>query len=215
MPVTEAEWLTCTDPQPMLQFLRGKVSDRKLRLFAVACCRRIWHLLTDERSRNAVDVAEGFADGKRSDDEMKRAATESLAVLESTNASAPRAARWTAIYNPASLCGCINTALVRNLRGQILREPAILADPDQTAILRDIFGRQCFRSVHVTAASHSATVKTIAIAIYEDRAFDRLPFLADALEEAGCMDAEILNHCRQPGEHWRGCWVVDLILGKQ
>jgi hypothetical protein len=55
----------------------------------------------------------------------------------------------------------------------------------------------------------------MARTIYEDRRFEFLPFLADALEEAGCTDASILNHCREPGEHVRGCWLLDLILGKE
>ena len=60
----------------------------------------------------------------------------------------------------------------------------------------------------------TSTVLTLAEGIYADRAFDRLPLLADALEEAGCADAEILRHCRKPGEHVRGCWLLDLLLGK-
>ncbi len=58
------------------------------------------------------------------------------------------------------------------------------------------------------------TVVSLADALYRDRAFDRLPILADALEEAGCTNADVLLHCRQPAEHVRGCWVVDLVLGK-
>jgi len=54
----------------------------------------------------------------------------------------------------------------------------------------------------------------IAQAIYDERDFDRLPILADALEDAGCDNTDLLNHCRQPGDHVRGCWAVDLVLGK-
>ena len=63
-------------------------------------------------------------------------------------------------------------------------------------------------------AWNGGTIHHLAQAIYDERAFDRLPILADALEDAGCTDAAILDHCRQPGEHVRGCWVVDLLLGK-
>jgi hypothetical protein len=86
----------------------------------------------------------------------------------------------------------------------------------QTAILRDIFGNP-FRPVSITPAwlmRNDGTAPKLAQAIYDERAFDRLPILADVLEEAGCTNADILNHCRQPSEHVRGCWVIDLILGK-
>ena len=63
-------------------------------------------------------------------------------------------------------------------------------------------------------AWNDGTIPKMAQVIYDARAFDRLPLLADALEDAGCTDADILSHCRTPGEHVRGCWVVDLLLGK-
>ena len=77
---------------------------------------------------------------------------------------------------------------------------------------RDVAGNP-FRPIVADHAWLTPTVQSIASAIYQDRAFDRLPILADALEEAGCTNAEVLLHCRQPGEHVRGCWVVDLVLG--
>ncbi len=71
--MTESDWATCADPQKMLAFLRGKVSDRKFRLFSCACCRRIWHLLSDNPSRWVVKVAEAYADGMATADEMNAA----------------------------------------------------------------------------------------------------------------------------------------------
>jgi len=57
--MTEAEWLVCSEPRPILDYLQGTASDRKLRLFGCACCRRIWHLLEDQRSRQAVELRSG------------------------------------------------------------------------------------------------------------------------------------------------------------
>ena len=84
---------------------------------------------------------------------------------------------------------------------------------DEANLLRDIFANP-FRHVAADPAWLTPTVVSIAAAICENRAFDRLPILADALEEAGRTDADVLLHCRQPGGHVRGCWVVDLMLGK-
>jgi hypothetical protein len=87
----------------------------------------------------------------------------------------------------------------------------------QTFLLRDVFGPLPFRAVTLDPswrAWDSGTVFRIAAGVYEDRAFDNLPILADALEDAGCCNAEILAHLRSPGPHVRGCWALDLILGK-
>jgi hypothetical protein len=85
--------------------------------------------------------------------------------------------------------------------------------PVQSHTLREIFGNP-FRPVALDPAWQTATVVALTQAIYDEPAFDRLPILADALEDAGCTDADMLNHCRQPGAHVRGCWVVDLLLAK-
>jgi hypothetical protein len=84
----------------------------------------------------------------------------------------------------------------------------------QSRLVREIFGNP-FRAVAINQSWLTRNVCALSDGIYEERAFYRLPVLADALEEAGCDNADILNHCRQPGEHVRGCWVVDLVLAKQ
>ena len=84
----------------------------------------------------------------------------------------------------------------------------------QTGFLRDIFGNP-FRPARVDPSWMTPTVIAPAQTIYDDRAFDRMPELADALHDAGCDNEKILSHCRGPGPHVRGCWVVDLLLGKK
>jgi hypothetical protein len=86
----------------------------------------------------------------------------------------------------------------------------------QLELLRDIFGNP-FRLVSLNPAWLSwrdGLVRKITETIYAERSFEELPILADALEDAGCDNADILTHCRQPGDHVRGCWVIDLLLGK-
>jgi hypothetical protein len=85
---------------------------------------------------------------------------------------------------------------------------------DIVSLLRCIFGNP-FRPVAVDPSWLTSDVVALAEGIYQDRAFDRMPILADALQDAGCEHEDVLNHCRQPGEHVRGCWVVDLLLGKK
>jgi hypothetical protein len=86
--------------------------------------------------------------------------------------------------------------------------------PALTTLLRDIIGPLPFRPVALETSCLTSAVLAIAQSIHNDRAFDRLPLLADALEDAGCDDAGLLSHCRGPGPHVRGCWVVDLLLEK-
>jgi hypothetical protein len=88
---------------------------------------------------------------------------------------------------------------------------------EHVKLAHDLFGNPFRRAVIDPAwlTWNSKTVAKVAQAIYEDRAFNHMPILADALEEACCTDAALLDHCRQPGEHVRGCWLVDLLLGKE
>ena len=84
----------------------------------------------------------------------------------------------------------------------------------QSRLLRDIFGKP-FRPSTFDRSWLTPAVKALAQTIYDDRAFDQTPILADELEKAGCDSQELLNHCRGPAPHVRGCWALDLVLGKE
>jgi hypothetical protein len=208
--MTEAEWLACTEPTPMLEFLGDRASSRKLRLFAVACCRRIWHLLTDEASRRAVEVAERYADGQVTEEQLEEAGKRAgWAAAWAAHGDAAEAAAWAASRREEEGWPSITAERAGFAETQDATERQFQSD-----LLRDLFGNP-FRPATVNPRWLTSTVTAFARTIYEDRAFDRMPQLADALERAGCTNADILAHCRQPGEHVRGCWVVDLILGKE
>jgi hypothetical protein len=197
----------------MLELLRGKVSDRKLRLFAVACCRQ-FHT-SDEGFVQAIGIAEKYADGSGSKAGLRRArqAVKKVRHAQIDSGKEDWASYWLAEVTASESAFRMVAAEIERLIGEGLVTPhrRILAP----AAVRCIFGPLPFRPVALDSAWRTSNVTALAQAIYDDRAFDRLPILADALEDGGCDNADILNHCRQPGEHVRGCWVVDLVLGKE
>jgi hypothetical protein len=222
--MTEAEWFACTDSTPMLEIIRFKASDRKMRLIACACCRRIWHLLTDERSLKAVEMAEQFADGRVDRGSLVRARDEAREAKRQFVTPSQQVVAWRAACaaqdatRDTGRSACLNcmseTSRAVNVQDTNHCDPGELQQ--QAHILRCIFGNP-FRLAILDATWlrwNAGTVVKIAGSIYEDGVFDRLPLLADALEDAGCTDADILNYCRGPGPHVRGCWVVDLLLNK-
>jgi hypothetical protein len=230
--MTEAEWLACTDPEPMLRFRKEKVSDRKLRLFACACCRLIWHLLVDGRSRQAVEVAERYADQLTGEEELLHAQEEATQVagkLVRAEAHAAASAARTEItpITPVSVAWQTTWALVRSrvedVSRQIAQREAVrgAAWAELADLLRDLLGN-LFHPIALNPAWRTPTTVSLAQAAYEERSLpsgtldpDRLAVLADALEEAGCSDADLLGHLRGPGPHFRGCWALDLVLGRE
>jgi hypothetical protein len=215
--MTEQEWLECDDLQFMIEYLEGKASDRKMRLFGCACCRRAWHLLTDERSRKAVEVCELFADGLADHSELE-AAKQSAHLAVEDNVDTSMDENWSAFdavetnagvkaYNAADLAA----DTLRNYEFADRREDEMRA---QMHLLRDVFGNP-FRRVRFVARWRTDAAVAVARTMYEEREFAAMPLLGDALEDAGCVDVNILDHCRVPGPHIRGCWVVDLVLGKK
>jgi hypothetical protein len=230
---TEHDWLTCTAPGTMIRHLdnlewapkptgkrkkRSKTTDRKWRLFAVACCRRIWPLLVDARSRNAVEVAEQHADSPSLiGAELDRARDAARAAYQDAPAgqdAAPLAAVY-ATYATA------NEAADR-VSSTILSVAGPGAD---CVLLRDLFGNPFGTRPTLDSgwlSSNDSIVKRLAEEVYEDRALPEgtldnvgLCVLADALEDAGCADAALLGHLRGAGPHVRGCFVVDLLTGRE
>jgi hypothetical protein len=218
--MTEAEWLAATDPTPMVRFLEGKVSDRKLRLFGCGCCRRAWDLLVRKPSRAAVEAAEAYADGLL-DAASLRAARNAARNAANLMAKKEIPFNGQAIYAAGAvqeICWIEflgwNGAAYTLCQRFVAPNAASRERKAQADMLRDIFGNP-FHPVALNPSWLTSTVLALAIGIYEERAFDRLPILADALQDAGCDNEDILNHCRESCRvHVRGCFVVDLVLGK-
>ena len=246
--MTEAEWLAATDPEPMLELLRGKASERKVRLFAVACCRRVWVSLEHEDLRDAVRKAESFADGLVDRAEMLEAYERARVIFIQlrTRQNGPGAALTSSCFPspPKSIWVRIADALddpwwedeldrgdplgialvtarhaaraaadLANL-AQVSDSPVTIAERrEQAALVRCLFGSP-FRPRPVCGTWLTGEVKTLAETIYAERAFDRMRHLADRLEASGCTSADLIEHARSDNEHARGCWVLDLLLGK-
>ena len=223
--MTEEEWLDCTDPGLMLEFLRGKGSARKLRLFGLACCRRMWHLLPNEHWKELVESGEEFANGAVSREALNRAwwrvpvpspgpsadfltvAADTIGCVDFT----PEKAQIVAFAAAKAIARATDDSI--NVEAYRCR-PRDIERGVQSHLLRDLFGNP-FRRVSLDPAWITPTTLSAVRVINDERRFEDLPILADALEDAGCTDADILSHCRGPGPHVRGCWVVDLLLGKQ
>jgi hypothetical protein len=227
--MTEAEWLdpTCDEEEQRLYFLDelGLLKGRKLRLFGCACLREVWDELPFEELREAILTCERFADG--------------VATVEELSAASRTAGDL--YVGVGDIAADFSTQIIRDLchlepwfqmgEGPSSGVSAVVAElrsDDRTPwhvvqkqarqrfchYFREVFGNP-FRLVPLPSEWRTEIAVALANAIYADRAFDRMPILADALEEAGCDSLDVLNHCRSGGPHVRGCWVVDAVLGKQ
>jgi hypothetical protein len=210
--MSEQAWLTVTDPARMLDLV-GTTRKRKLGLFGVACCRRIPRFADDARAQIAIEISERYADRKAKIEEVRRAHRAMHPAPQDVEHCTPdEVDRYVAEHAVLANAGFRSADLVVRYGLEAAHDLAS-EQAAYCALLRDLFGNP-FRKVATRKEWFTPRVRQLAAAIYEERGFDRLHILADALEEAGCMDAEILEHCRGPGPHVRGCWVVDLILSK-
>jgi hypothetical protein len=245
--MNEQDWMTWWDAFDLLSWCEdnaGRLSERKLRLFAVACCRSIWPLLTGNLIRQAVEVAECFADhhARREALQASRSAAEEArraAEPAGSGATAAREAFFT--YGFALLAERLTQEdfayhymaqdVADVITGLAVRAAMPLglwgtAEGDAVAekvggergsleceLVREIFCNP-LRPLVIAHAWRTPLALAIARTAYEERQWQDLPVLADVLEEGGCRDETILSHCRGPGPHVRGCWVVDALLSK-
>jgi hypothetical protein len=223
--MTEAEWLTNSNPYILGKLPAITENKRRVRLYAVACCRGLAQWFHDSRLKKAVDAAEKYADGN-----LK------LATLEGWNSVANEAHRtcpkphsvpmqfppeWQANYavinathNDDHINGDRLSKIVLATIGMANDSAMIETQNWLCHLIRDIFGNP-FRSISFDLSWRTSTAVAIAKQMYESRDFSAMPILADALQDAGCENGDILDHCRAAdGIHVRGCWVVDLVLDK-
>jgi hypothetical protein len=223
-----------------------RAGERPLRLFAVACCRRIWHLIED--AGGVVEIAERYADSLVGLSELRDAYTTGREEQDRFDLNQPGYRDWApfvtatgAAVSTAELSAACAARYAADGAGQAIsytlpwpdggdpQEPARIAmlaaraaeHTAQCVLLRDIFGNP-FRPISLAPSSRTPTVLALAQAAYDNRRLPsgdldtvRLAALADALEDAGCPGADILGHLRGPGAHVRGCWALDLVLGKE
>jgi hypothetical protein len=226
--MTESSWLSCTDPDEMLEFLRttGLATARKLRLFGVACCRRIQAVRRDPDLQEALDIIERLADGFANPSRlewvwgMARKNEANATTSRRSSSNKERADVWTTVtlllaveegraaYNARVIADYL--AFSRSRSADAAREAMDAEAAAQCDLLRDIFGPAAV----IDPAWLTPDVTKLAEAAYDGCwGPDHFEVLSDALEAAGCTDPQVLEHARGGGGHVKGCWLVDGLLG--
>jgi hypothetical protein len=230
---TEEDWFSCPNPGAILDYVNqhDAASPRKFFLAGAACVRRIWNLLERPESRAAVEAAEQFADGYITREQL-RAISFAAAVYDQWPANDPRSGAALAagrlrhdirqnhgnaeetMYVLHDIPNVV--ALTAGAEGSDERAVARITEMRAIAdIYRCVMGNP-FRSIPFSHEWRTDTALTLARTMYEARDFGAMPILADAIQDAGCDQPAILDHCRDANQvHVRGCWVVDLVLGKE
>jgi hypothetical protein len=244
--MTETEWLTAAHPWDMIAFASGTTTNRKLRLFACACCRQVCNDFLPPLVLRAVAAAEAFADREISADTLAQVREVVAGIVGDANREDARAGTGYLSHVLGACLSICSGADVMELAQDTAHSCAFAAGdvaiyvadyqtrpgrtrrplgPDerppeiaheraiQADLLRDIAGNP-FQSLEMQPEWFTDTAVALARQMYDSREFSAMPILADALQDAGCDDDDILNHCREAREHVRGCWVVDLLLGK-
>lgn len=247
-PRTENAWHAERDLGALLAGLgalardgRTHLTNRRFQLFAAALARSVSHLLPSDEWRDAIALAEQYAEDQKGSEAFFRTRS-TLSFLHSDPSGPPGSdearrgcAQNVVLFSLKADGGTdrpVHTDTLKwaaNWAADALLDPRLFrsgasaqgvarakraTQSEQVRVLRDIFGNP-FRAVPLSASWRSDTAVWIARQMYESRDFSAMPILADALQDAGCDCADVLDHCRGTSPvHVRGCWVVDLVLGK-
>jgi hypothetical protein len=234
--MNETDWLTSDDPQAMLEHLkrtrriqRTSGGQRKLRLYLCASFRQLWDYLPDPRTRAVIELAEELADAPINAErinEVEEAALEACLLPYQRIIYTQESEHFSITYLPTLVHLTLAPELwratasaARQFDQLAIGNPAVaaLATPAVRAcLIREMIGNPFSPVVPDVSwlEWHDGLVWKIARTIYNEYRFEDLPILADALEDAGCTEGDLLDHCRSGGIHARGCWAVDLLLGK-
>jgi hypothetical protein len=212
--VTERQWAECGQAGDLLALLRGRASPRKFRLFAAACCRRLWGRCHDRRTRRLIETAERFAAGAAGADELREA-------VRANEATDPAPQRWAAA-NAAEADDAEVAARAAFWAAHCVARSGLghatfrAESAAQCWLARDIFGDPA-RPAALDPAWlrwNGGLISRLAQGMYDGGPLVELPVLGLALEQAGCDSAQVLGHCQQQEGHVRGCWVLDLLTGR-
>jgi hypothetical protein len=235
--VTEEAWLGWDDrPAVLANFALPHVSDRKLRLFMIGCCGLVADAMVDDRSKRAVEMAVRYVDGEAGESELRAAHDAAVAArmltpyhrdpgyraMNPQYAAAGLASGATGSIDRKptedmpdgwmSICAAATTSDSVILQTCVAAAGDPLIGPKISTILRDICGNP-FDRVRWDDKWSLPRVIALANTIYDRNEYGRLAELADAMEEEGCREQSVLDHCRSSGPHVKGCWVLDLVLG--
>jgi len=219
----EEEWLNSTDARRLVEHAHPPEWSwsRKLLLLNCACCRHLTPWFPNGRLAQAIDRAERWADGGLTQPTLKKWGSLVTTVRRALRARSHAAVRATeAVQSLFSDRNTTYSPIMHAWRALCIDQTVFGPEFASTApkiglgLLRDIFGNP-FRPVSFDPNWRTSTAVALAKQMYDTRDFSAMPILADALQDAGCENEDVLAHCRAVnGVHVRGCWVVDLVLGK-
>jgi hypothetical protein len=221
--MTEEQWHSTTDLQAMLEFLKEQARPRKFRLFACACLRQLHDRTDDLHFRRTVALAERYVEGDCDRESFRTAFRRAwpngwerarIGALTAIDPLERDLYHWRCLELANEVVDLLSRGVRKGWYSAPTDRKSKPSRIDQVALLREVFGDP-FRPAVFAPQWRTGDVVTLAESIAREGTFEDLPVLADALEEAGCSETEVLTHLRRGGRHVLGCWALDLVRGRR